>query len=121
MKKIFTLLFCLTAMSLACNAYDLTTVNQCFDVMLTHNADNQMLASPNLDANHDGVINIHDVTCMIDEMLRAQQVERASNRASASNDNVNIEKLMKEVLESETETPNIDDVTDAVNKKLRNE
>ena len=121
MKKIFTLLFCITAMSFACNAQDLTPVQDCIQYLLAHNSSNQVLiasnANANMDANHDGVINIHDVTFMINENLKAAQVKQ-EGRAPARNDS-DVKKLIHEVLESETDTPNINDVTDAINEKLR--
>ena len=120
MKKIFTLLFCLVGMTLAANATDITPIENCINYLLVnHNNSHMLMANnmnANMDANHDGVINIHDVTTMINEMLRAQQADGA-NRAPA--DNVDINKLMKKVIESDEE-PNINDVTDTINEQLRN-
>lgn len=113
MKKIFTLLFCLIGMTLAANATDRATVDQCIQALLNGgNGNTTMLTAPNLDANQDGVLNIHDVTFMIQEMLQAEEAEM-TNRAPAK-DKVDVDALIKQVLETKEETPNIHDVTNAV-------
>ncbi len=113
MKKIFTLLFCLIGMTVAANATDRATVDQCIQALLNGgNGNPTMINTPNMDANHDGVLNIHDVTFMIQEMLQAEEAEMAI-QASAKG-KVDIDALIKQVLETKEETPNIHDVTNAV-------
>lgn len=118
MKKIFTLLICLMGMTLAANATDITPIENCINYLLANHSNNEVIRATNLnaemDANHDGVIDIQDVTFMIKEMIKAQQ---QANCAPARD--IDINGLIHEVLKTETETPNIDDVTDAINEKLR--
>lgn len=114
MKKIFTLLFCLVGMTMAANATDLTPVYQCARAVLSQNDNTLMATNTNMDANHDGVLNIADVTFMISEILHAEQANLAP-----ANDN-EIENLINEVLET-PEEPTVRDVTKAVNKKLQQE
>ena len=117
MKKIFTLLFCLVGMTMAANATDLTPVYQCAHAVLSHNGNTLMLNNPNMDANHDGVLNIADVTCMINEILKAEQAEQP-NCAPANGQDIN--KLINQVLETEGD-PTVKDVTKAINQKLQDE
>ena len=116
MKKIFTLLFCLAAMAISANATDLTNVYQCAHAVLSHNGNTMMMANPNLDANHDGVLNIADVTFLINQALQAEQAQEA-NRAPARNED--IKGLIHQVLETEGTPPTIQDATDAINRKLK--
>ncbi len=77
MKKIFTFLFCLMALGLTAQA-DEALVNQCIDAALNNANDQVTLASPSIDVNHDGVINITDVTLLINQDLAEKQaVKRA--------------------------------------------
>lgn len=117
MKKIFTLLFCLVGMTMAANATDLTPVYQCARAVLSHNGNTLMLSNPNMDANHDGVLNIADVTCLINQILKAEQTEQP-NRAPVKDQN--IEELIKQVLDTEGD-PTVKDVTKAINQKLQDE
>ena len=117
MKKIFTLLFCLIGMAMTASATDLTPAYQCAHAVLSHNGNTQMLTAPNMDANHDGVLNIADVTFLINQALEAEQAEQI-NRAPAKDENIN--GLINKVLETEGE-PTVKDVTNAVNQKLENE
>ena len=115
MKKIFTLLFCFVGMAISANAADLTPVYQCAYAVLSHNGNTMMMANPNLDANHDGVLNIADVTFLINQVLQAEQEE--INRAPARDED--IEGLIHQVLETKGTPPTIQDATDAINKKLK--
>lgn len=112
MKKIFTSLFCVFALGLAANATDIPLVDQCINVLLGVEQPTTLMAV-NLDANHDGVINIHDVTTLIDQALKAE-----ANRAPSKD--IDINALIKETLETQTGQPTIHDVTDAVDHNLKN-
>jgi len=116
MKKIFTLIICLMGMTVVANATDITPVENCIQYLLANHNNSQTLRAndmnASMDANHDGVINIQDVTTMINEMLRAQQANRAPE--------ADIHEMIQQALKSDTGTPNIDDVTDAIEKKLQN-
>ena len=110
MKKIFTLFFCVLAMSFAASASDIPAADQCIDVLLGK-VQPTMIMATNLDANHDGVIDIHDVTTLIDQALKEE-----ANRAPAQEIDVNA--LMQETLSTETGEPNIEDVTNAVQHNI---
>lgn len=78
MKRIFTLLFCAALFS-AANATDVTTVDQCINVLLGNNQPTALRATAstaNLDANNDGVITITDVTTLIDMILQKKMPRR---------------------------------------------
>ena len=117
MKKIFTLLFCVTVMSLAANATDYEVmVQQCINKLLSNNQPTAIMASnidANLDVNHDGVINIADVTTLIDMSL----IEKQQQLAPAQQ--ISIETIINDMLDNEPPTPTIDDVTNAVDHNIK--
>lgn len=112
MKRIFTLLFCAVAIGISANASDLPLVDMCINVLLGNEQPTSLMA-PNLDANHDGAITIDDVTTLIDQALAAEQV----NRAPAQE--IDIDALVKEVLETQTGEPTIHDVNQAIDQNLK--
>ena len=117
MKNIFTLLFCVVAMGFAANASDLPLVDKCINVLLGYEQPTAIMAA-NLDANGDGVINIADVTTLIDMALQANQ-----QKAPARNDSeIDVQAIIDDILDGEPPTPTISDVTDGVdhNLKLKN-
>ena len=71
MKKIFTLFFCVLAMSFAASASDIPAADQCIDVLLGK-VQPTMIMATNLDANHDGVIDITDAVAIINLYLNSQ-------------------------------------------------
>ena len=113
MKKIFTLLFCVAAMTSAANATDTSMVERCINVLLGNETPTTIMAT-NLDANHDGVLSIADVTTLIDQALAAQQVNRAPAR------NIDVEGMINEMLENNNEEPTISDVSKAIDRNLNN-
>ena len=113
MKKIFTLLICMVAISFAASANNyVDRVEQCINVLLGKTTPTTLMMT-NLDANHDGALNIHDVTAIIDEGLQEQQIQRAP-----AQDN-EISAIVNDILDGVPPTPTIDEVTDAVDKKLK--
>ena len=117
MKKIFTLLFCVTAMAMAANAHEFANVDQCINTLLNRGDNTTMMTtSQQLDANHDGVLNIHDVTCMINEILADS--EQGMNRAPKQKQD--IDKLIEQALKT-TDKPDINTVTDAINEQQVND
>ena len=113
MKKIFTLLFCVVAVSFAASADNyVNRVEQCINALLCNTSPTTLMIS-NLDANHDGALSIDDVTTMIDEDMQAQQTRRAPAKENA------IEGMVKNILNNEPPTPTVDDVTDTIDKKLK--
>ena len=114
MKKIFTLLFCVVAMGFAANASELPMVDKCINVLLGIEQPTAIMAA-NLDANGDGVINIADVTTLIDKALLAQQQAPAQPQAGE----IDVKAIINDMLDGVPPTPTIDDVTDTVDKKLK--
>lgn len=109
MKKIFTLLFCVVAMGFAANASDFPIVDRCINALLGIDQPATLMAS-NLDANNDGMLSIADAATLIDQALEANAI----NRAPAQK--IDIDRLMKEALETKTGDPDIDDVQEAVDE-----
>ena len=113
MKKIFTLLFCVAGMTFAANAAtDLTTVQQCINALLVQDQNAKSTTAPVMDPNQDGVLSIADVTYLIQKLLDEEQKTQAKNK--------DIKKLINKVIVSDGD-PNINDVTDAINEKLKNQ
>ena len=111
MKKIFTLLLCVAGMTIAANAYDQTNVDQCINALLAQDNNMRTPTDPNLDANQDGILSIADVTCMINEMLEAKM--------NAPKKEIDIQGIINQALETKTGEPNINDVVDAVEQKIK--
>lgn len=115
MKKFFTLLFCVTAISIAANAADdMTLVNKCIDVLMSQEQPTVAMMAE-LDANYDGEINIADVTTLIDKALIAKQVIKAPAKKSE------VQAIIDDMLDNEPPTPTIHDVTDAIDKSIKQE
>lgn len=119
MKKIFTLLFCVVAMGFAANASELPLVDKCINVLLGNEQPTALMAV-NLDANGDGVINIADVTTLIDMALQSQQ--QAPAQAQQQPGEIDVKAIINDMLDGEPPTPSINDVTDGIdhNIKLKN-
>lgn len=114
MKKIFTLLLCVVALSAAANTDE--QIEQCINALLNKNASPALMASAaNLDADGDGILTIGDVTALIDLKLQAQ------NQASlAPAKQIDIDALAGEVVRSTTGEPNITDLNEAIDQNLKN-
>lgn len=96
MKKIFTLLFCIGAMALVSNAN--TLHERCIEYLLNNNAAPTLNATQqnDLDANHDGVINMDDLTTIINmELAEAQMTKAPSHKATAAEIKGSCKKMMK--------------------------
>ena len=114
MKKIFTLLFALVALTAA--ADNNTMVDRCINVLLGNEQPTTLMAT-NLDANSDGAVTIDDVAVLVDIQLWGT----TGNINHAPAQVGDIDALVNKVLETKVETPNIDDVKKAVDKNLRND
>jgi hypothetical protein len=112
MKKIFTLLFFVAAMAFAANADD-GIVKYCIDVVLGNEVPSAKYTAANLDVNNDGKINVADVTMLI----KMQQGEGVQAKALARK--IDVDKLIKESLETETGEPNISDVNQAIDHNIK--
>lgn len=113
MKKIFTLLFCVAAMAFAANAQDDDAVQKCINIVLGNEQPTTTIKAANYDVNQDGVIDIEDVTLLIQANLEAK-VQKAP-----AQEEIDIDNLVKEVLESKTGEPNISDVNRAIDQNLK--
>ena len=111
MKKIFTLLFCLVALSAAANTDE--QIEQCINALLNRN-DATKVIDANLDADGDGQLTIADVTTLIDLKLQGEV-----NRAPAQK--IDVDALAKKAVRSTTGEPNITDVNEAIDQNLKNE
>lgn len=114
MKKIFTLLFCVVAMGFAANASELPLVDKCINVLLGNEQPTAIMAT-NLDANGDGVINIADVTTLIDMALLSQQQAPAQQQAGE----IDVQAIINDMLDDEPPTPVITDVTDGIDHNIK--
>lgn len=113
MKKIFTLLFCVAAMAFAASAQGDEVVDKCINIVLGNEQPTTTIKAVNYDVNQDGVIDIEDVTLLIQA-----NVEASAQKAPAQGE-IDIDRLVKEVLESETGEPNISDVNRAIDQNLK--
>lgn len=114
MKKIFTLLFCVASLTAAASSNSLA--DRCISLLLGNNAAPAITApgnDTNLDANNDGIIDIDDVTVIIDNELMARNV----NRAPAQD--IDVDRMINRMLENEPPVPAIKDVDKAVENNLR--
>ena len=103
----------MVAISFAASANNyVDRVEQCINVLLGKTTPTTLMTT-NLDANHDGMLSIDDVTAIIDEGLQEQQI----NRAPAKENEIN--GMINDMLDGVPPTPTIDDVTDTVDKKLK--
>ena len=111
MKKIFTLLFCVVALALSASANN--RVDQCIDVLLGKVVPTQAMAA-DLDANHDGVITIQDVSVIIDEALEEIRLNKAQAQKPA-----NVNAIINDILDNEPPTPDISEVSEAIDQNLK--
>lgn len=103
----------MVAISFAASANNyVDRVEQCINVLLGKTTPTTLMTS-NLDANHDGMLSIDDVTAIIDEGLQEQQINRAPAKENE------IDGMINDMLDGVPPTPTIDDVTDTVDKKLK--
>ena len=109
MKKIFTLLLCVVALTAAAEIDQRT--EQCINALLGNTAPTKVVLA-DLDADQDGVLTIADVTTLIDLSLE-QQVNRAPSQE------IDINGLAKEILESPNHDPDITDMSKAVDENLK--
>ena len=77
MKNIFTLLFCVAATAFAASANNDAQIERCINHLLGDDANVTMLQAQNMDVNHDGVINITDVTTLINQNIQKKQAKAA--------------------------------------------
>lgn len=115
MKKIFTLLFCVAALAFAANANETAdngAITRCINIVLGIEQPSTNINGVNFDVNQDGCIDVADVTLLI-----AQKLERQPMQAPAQR--IDVDRLIKDVLESPATEPNINDVNEAINHNLK--
>jgi len=104
MKKIFTLLLCMVALSAA--ASDIT-VQQCIDIVLGVNNSQLNAVRVDADRNNDGVVDITDVTVLIDEQL---QLSGMRNNAPARQDgDETLQQVVNGVLDGAREVNDVNE------------
>ena len=113
MKKIFTLLFCVAAMAFAASAQGDDNVDKCINIVLGNEQPTTTIKAVNYDVNQDGVIDIEDVTLMI------RVNSEAGVQSAPAQEEIDIDGLVKEVLQSKTGEPNISDVNKAIDQNLK--
>ena len=111
MKKIFTLLFCVAAVAFAAHADD-SLIDQCINYLVNGTAQTTVKVS-DLDANHDGVINISDVTYLINKKLNEGQMNNAPAVEQTEAD-----VIINNLLNDKDGTVSINEATEAINKEL---
>lgn len=117
MKKTISLLFCVVAMAFAANASDNVLIDRCMNVLLNHEVPTGVIMAPGtLDVNHDGAVTISDLTMLIDQSLQQQA---QGNRAPAQQ--IDVEELVNQAVNSKTGDPNIQDVNKAIDQNLKNQ
>lgn len=75
MKKIFTSLFCILAVGLFAHADDNALIDQCINTVLGGDNVTATIATPNMDVNNDGAINITDITIMINQDIQNRKAK----------------------------------------------
>ena len=91
MKKIFTLIFCVMALCPLANANDDATIDRCINFILHADQTSMNFNVANLDVNHDGAINITDVTTLVNQNMQGNAPARPMTKR---NPKVNKGKLI---------------------------
>lgn len=114
MKKIFTLLFCVAAMTFAANAN--TNYERCIEFLLQQDTPARCTAAnlAEFDANLDGDININDVTTMIGQILEQRHATAAPRTEMPT-----VEEVINDMLDETPPDPTVKDLTDTVNKQIK--
>ena len=102
MKKIFTLLFCVAALS----ASAANPIDECVTLLLGHTAPTTLMAA-NLDANDDGTVTVEDIATIIEQQLQTP--------ALAPNVNV----MVQDAINGNPPKHNVEDVNSAVEQNLQ--
>ena len=118
MKKIFTLLFCVAAMTFAANAN--TNYERCIEFLLQQDTPARFTAANlvEFDVNLDGVINIDDVTAMIAQMLDEKEAARAN---APRNNSPKVQEVINDMLNDTPPVPTMKDLTDTINEQIKKE
>jgi len=113
MKKIFTLLFCVCAVAIAAHA-DTARIEQCINIVLGVEQPTTLMAA-NYDANNDGAIDINDVTALIAMELANKP---AKGQAKQPKQPIDVDAIIKDIVDDVPPTPNLGDVNEAIGKNL---
>ncbi len=114
MKKFFTLLFCVTVMGFGANAAETSDiVYKCIDKLLGGQQSTTIMAT-NLDANNDGVLNIADVTTLVDLVLQVNQPNFAPEQK------MEVNTMLGKIVNNQPPVPTIEDVTKAIDQAITN-
>ena len=114
MKKFFTLLFCVTVMGIGANATETSDiVYRCINQLLGGQQSTTIMAT-NLDANNDGVLNIEDVTTLVDIVLQVNQPNFTPEQR------MEVNSLLDKIVNNQPPVPTIEDVTRAIDQAITN-
>lgn len=111
MKKIFTLIICVVALCPMAKADNNALIDRCINFILNAGCPSTTLMATNLDANNDGAINITDVTTLVNNEQNGNQPRPMRVKKSSVNE------LIQTTLNSKESSPNIKDVTKAINEE----
>ena len=90
-------------------------VQECINAALNSNNPAKITqATERFDLNHDGIVDVSDVTMIIKMTLEEQNVQ-----AAAPAQKIDVDSLIREALQSTTGEPNISDVNRAIDHNLR--
>ena len=102
MKKIFTLLFCVAALS----ASAANPIDECVNVLLGNTTPTTLMAA-NLDANGDGAITVQDIAIFINQQLQSE--------APAPS----VDAMVQDALNGNPPKHSVEDVKDAIEENLK--
>ena len=118
MKKIFTLIICVVALCPMAKADNNALIDRCINFILGAGNPNTTIMAANLDVNNDGVVNITDVTNLVNsELQNSNQPRPMRVRAKKSS----VDELIQQTLKSKESSPNIQDVIKAISEENNKE
>lgn len=115
MKKIFTLIICVVALCPMAKADNNALIDRCINFILNAGAPSTTIMATNLDANHDGAVNITDVTTLVNNEQNGNQARPMRGKKSSVNE------LIQTTLKTKESSPSIKDVTKAINEEKNKE
>ena len=117
MKKIFTLIFCVVALCPMAKADNNALIDRCINFILGAGNPNTTIMAANLDVNNDGVVNITDVTNLVNSELQNSNQPRPMRVRSKTS----VDELIQQTLNTKESSPNIQDVIKAISEENNKE
>ena len=109
MKKVFTLLFCVAATAFVASANNDALIDRCINYVLGNETNVTMIQAQNLDANHDGEINITDVTTLINMKLQEENIQKSPRQKRTLQPQVLIDKAPNQDTPKVSKTNTVDE------------